>query len=144
MASIGSVTLAWHRQLKARTLPASCNASGPSCLEKSRRGAHILPSANSPVKSSGSCSLGLSAQAGGSPCWALLARLSCSWCWTGHLQLCCCKFTYATLHTLCKALLLFFSHSVMSDSVTHGLQHARLTCPSPSPGVCSNSCPLSR
>ena len=24
----------------------------------------------------------------------------------------------------------------------HGLQHARLHCPSPSPGVCSNSCPL--
>ena len=26
----------------------------------------------------------------------------------------------------------------------HGLQLARLPCPSPSPGVCSNSCPLSR
>ena len=24
----------------------------------------------------------------------------------------------------------------------HGLQHARLPCPSPSPGVCSASCPL--
>ena len=24
----------------------------------------------------------------------------------------------------------------------HGLQHARLSCPSPSPGVCLNSCPL--
>ena len=24
----------------------------------------------------------------------------------------------------------------------HGLQHARLPCPLPSPGVCSNSCPL--
>ena len=32
----------------------------------------------------------------------------------------------------------------MSDSLRpHGLQHARLLCPSPSPGVCSNSCPLS-
>ena len=38
-----------------------------------------------------------------------------------------------------------FSHSVMSDSLQpHGLQHARLLCPSLSPGVCSNSCPLSR
>ena len=27
---------------------------------------------------------------------------------------------------------------------THGLQHARLPCPSPSPRVCSHSCPLSR
>ena len=29
-------------------------------------------------------------------------------------------------------------------SATHGLQPARLPCPSLSPGVCSNSCPLSR
>ena len=27
--------------------------------------------------------------------------------------------------------------------MTHGLQHARPSCPSPSPGVCSNLCPLS-
>ena len=27
---------------------------------------------------------------------------------------------------------------------THGLQHTRLLCPSPTPGACSNSCPLSR
>ena len=27
---------------------------------------------------------------------------------------------------------------------THGLQHARPPCPSPTPGVYSNSCPLSR
>ena len=26
----------------------------------------------------------------------------------------------------------------------HGLQHSRLPCPSPTPGVCSNSCPLSQ
>ena len=26
----------------------------------------------------------------------------------------------------------------------HGLQHSRLPCPSPSPRVCSNSCPLSQ
>ena len=41
-------------------------------------------------------------------------------------------------------LLLLFSHSVVSDSLwPYGLQHARFPCPSPSPGVCSNSCPLS-
>ena len=38
-----------------------------------------------------------------------------------------------------------FSCSVMSDSLQpHELQHTRLLCPSPSPGTCSNSCPLSR
>ena len=41
-------------------------------------------------------------------------------------------------------LLLLFSHSVLSGSLQpHGLQHARLPCPSLSPRVCSNSCPLS-
>ena len=41
--------------------------------------------------------------------------------------------------------LLLFSHSVVSDSLRpHGLQHARLPCLSLSPGVCSNSCPLSQ
>ena len=39
---------------------------------------------------------------------------------------------------------LLFSHSVMSSSLRpHGPQHARLCFPSPSPRVCSNSCPLS-
>ena len=38
-----------------------------------------------------------------------------------------------------------FSHSVMSDSLRpHGLQYARLPCPSPTPRVYSNSCSLSR
>ena len=38
-----------------------------------------------------------------------------------------------------------FSCSVMSDSLwSHGLQHARPPCLSPTPGVYSNSCPLSR
>ena len=40
--------------------------------------------------------------------------------------------------------LLFFSPSVTSDSLQpHGLQHARLPCPSLSPEACSSSCPLS-
>ena len=35
-------------------------------------------------------------------------------------------------------------HSVVSDSLwPHGLQHTMLPCPSPFPGVCSDSCPLS-
>ena len=40
--------------------------------------------------------------------------------------------------------MLLFRCTVMSDSLRpHGLQPARLLCPSLSPGVCSNSCPLS-
>ena len=37
-----------------------------------------------------------------------------------------------------------FSHSVVSDSLwPHGPQHSRPPCPSPTPGVYPNSCPLS-
>ena len=43
-----------------------------------------------------------------------------------------------------SAQLLLFSCSVLSDSLwCHGQQHTRLPCSSLSPGVCSNSCPLS-
>ena len=42
------------------------------------------------------------------------------------------------------SMLLLFSCSIVSDSFRpHGLQHARLPCPIPSPRVC-NSCPLSQ
>ena len=44
-----------------------------------------------------------------------------------------------------NVFLLLSSHSVVSDSLRlHGLQHARLPCPSLSPRVCSNSCPLNQ
>ena len=39
---------------------------------------------------------------------------------------------------------LFSLQVVSSPSRPHGLQHARLLCPSPSPGVCSSSCPLNQ
>ena len=49
-----------------------------------------------------------------------------------------------SFHAHCNSLLLF-SCSVVSNSLwPHRLQHTRLSYPSPSPGVCSNSCPLSR
>ena len=37
------------------------------------------------------------------------------------------------------------TNSIMSDSfLSHGLQHARLPCPSPIPRAYSNSCPMSQ
>ena len=48
------------------------------------------------------------------------------------------------LHTFCKSFVQF-SRSVVSNSLqSHGLQHARLPYPSPTPGACSTPCPLSR
>ena len=42
-------------------------------------------------------------------------------------------------------ILVLVSHEVLSDSLPpHWLQQTRLPCPSLSPGVCSNSCPLSQ
>ena len=44
-----------------------------------------------------------------------------------------------------RYFLLLFSCCVVSSSLRpHGLQHVTLSCPSPSPEVCSNSCPLSQ
>ena len=51
------------------------------------------------------------------------------------------------IQTIYKLLshLVEFSCSVVSDSLwPHGLQHAKLPCPSPTPGAYSNSCPSSR
>ena len=43
-----------------------------------------------------------------------------------------------------QSMFLLLSHSVVSDSLQpYGLQHTRLPFLSQSPGVCSNSCPLS-
>ena len=48
-------------------------------------------------------------------------------------------------HNLTISSVQFGHHSVMSDSLKlHELQHARPPCPSPTPRVYSNSCPLSR
>ena len=44
-----------------------------------------------------------------------------------------------------QTVLAQFSHSVMSDSLwPHEPQHTRPPCPSPTPGVYPNFCPLSR
>ena len=46
---------------------------------------------------------------------------------------------------LIEIYMLLFSCSVASESLEpHGLQHARLPCPSPPTGACSNSCPSSQ
>ena len=52
-------------------------------------------------------------------------------------------FTFSLIYM--NSLYIQFSRSVMSDSLRpHELQHVRPPCPSPTPGVHSKSCPLSR
>ena len=54
-----------------------------------------------------------------------------------------CEKREVRLH--CKLLLLLFSSSVMYNSLwPQGLHLTRRPCPSPSPGSCSDSCPLSQ
>ena len=49
-----------------------------------------------------------------------------------------------TMNTVYSFISVQFSRSVVSNSLRpHGLQRARLPCPSPTPRVYSNSCPLS-
>ena len=50
------------------------------------------------------------------------------------------KILLSVIHSVSQ-----FSYSVVSNSLLpHGLQHSRPPCASPTPGVYSNSCPLSR
>ena len=54
------------------------------------------------------------------------------------------KHSHENMNNYIHYGLLLFSYSVVSYSLQqHGLQHIRLPCPSPTPGACSNSCPLS-
>ena len=68
--------------------------------------------------------------------------------WWSLIHLCCYKWHDFILFCGWVGrffLLLLFSCSVASDSLRpHGLQHSRLPCTSPTPKVCSNSCPLSK
>ena len=62
----------------------------------------------------------------------------------GSDRCCACVFTTSPPCPTAAQVALF-SHSVVSDSLRlHELQHTRLTCPLPSPGVCSNSWTLSQ
>ena len=55
------------------------------------------------------------------------------------------NFTKSLCNHYLRFVVAVFSHQVVSDSLRpHGLQHARLFCPSLSPRVCSNSCSLSQ
>ena len=62
-----------------------------------------------------------------------------------RLHYCFLTISPLSLHPLPYLSSVRFSCPVMSDSLQpHGLQHSRLPCPSTTPRVYSNSCPLSR
>ena len=56
-----------------------------------------------------------------------------------------CGILFFITKGLLKDLIRFSTVQFSRNSLQpHGLQHSRLPCPSPTPGVCSNSCRLSR
>ena len=77
---------------------------------------------------------------------APLSRQSLSFKWPPVFIFYGCITNYHKVSSLTKRGWFCFSQfSSVSDSLwPHGLQHARLPCPSPTPGDGSNSCPLSQ
>ena len=74
-------------------------------------------------------------------CWLYCNAIAHSGYKTGWA----CTCPKGKLHQFSCFSLVQFIFSVMSDSLwSHGLQHARPPCPSPTPRVYSNSCPLSQ
>ena len=67
--------------------------------------------------------------------YAEMSRFICWWC----VNFVCTEIIHTS--SLRRGVV---HHSAVSDSVTHELQHTRLSCPSLSPGVCLNLRPLSR
>ena len=63
-------------------------------------------------------------------CWATVHRVAKSWT----------RLNWLSTHALSSVQ----SLSSVRLFATHGLQQARLPCPSPAPRACSNSCPLSQ
>ena len=56
-----------------------------------------------------------------------------------HAHACMCIYTQGTIFNI---LCCCCSVTQLGPTLIHGLQHARLPCPLPSPRVCLNSCPL--
>ena len=82
--------------------------------------------------------------------WAIVHGVVKSWTWLSTLACTyACKFLLIEIYILINIKQhissVQFSHPVMCNSLqSHGLQHTMLPCPSPIPGACSNSCPLSQ
>ena len=84
----------------------------------------------------------------------LFLHYFCSYLWVYddfNIKMCVCFFFLSYRYSSCKIRILLatsssvrFSHSVMSDSQPHVPQHARPPCPSPTPRVHPNPCPLSQ
>ena len=72
------------------------------------------------------------------------ANLTGDKCWGLRQPQSCWRNMPITNSICCRVCSIQFNCSVMSDSLQpHGLQHTRPPCPSPTPWVYSNSCPVS-
>ena len=77
-------------------------------------------------------------------CW-IVGILFLSWVPSGLTIRAAGMWWLEVCNILCLLMLLLFSRSVVSDSLRpREQQHVKLPCPSPSPGLCLNSCPMSQ
>ena len=71
----------------------------------------------------------------------LSGEIICLWWWSLGTY----KISLKFAKVIANCMTFQFSCLFMSNSLwPHELQHARLPCPSPTPGACSNSCPSSQ
>ena len=77
--------------------------------------------------------------------WSLVPLPFLNPAWTSRsLRFTCCWSLAWRILSITLLACVQFSHSVVSDSLgPHEPQHAKLPCPSPTPGVHANPCPLS-
>ena len=77
--------------------------------------------------------------------WTVSHKLLCPWDFPGKNTGVDCHFLLHLRHWLClnDVRIICGVTSVTQSLQPHGLQHARPPCPSPTPSVYSNSCPLS-
>ena len=77
--------------------------------------------------------------------WAAVYGVTQSWTWLKRLSSSSSSYALFFFFFFLGCFVFQFSHSVVPNSLQpHELQHTRPPCPSPTPGVHSNSCPLSQ
>ena len=138
--------MATHSSVLAWRIPGTAEPGGLLSLE-SHRVRHDSSDLAAAAAALGSLDPKVQIASSGTCIFFSISLLICPQCWLhsqadppwGRKMLICISWL------MCMFSSVQFSHSVVSDSLQpHELQHTRPPCPSPTPGIYPNPCPLSR